>query len=458
MDCYIDIYTLNDFHGALFAEGDEPGISRLGNFLLLKRREATTVILSAGDMFQGTAVSSLCHGDVVVDAMNYIGFDAMTIGNHEFDWGIENLRRLTDGDTANNEAGFPILGANIIYKETGEPVEWARPYAVIERQDIKIGIIGVLGADLTNDILGSIIAEYEFIDPLPVIKKHSRFLRGELGCQVVIVVAHADTTPINGKIAFLPAEEKVDAIVNGHTHNYYAGETPGIGGVMIPYIQSGNNGKYIGHIRLYYDRAKQKVIDVDCENIPANLACRDESEEINALLSNYQDLIDIAKAEIAIAGVDIDRQWAASWVAEIIKKHADADLGVINIGGIRDAAFPITKGEPVTYGRVFRMTPFENKIVTVELKGNQLREIIARPAAGKLVFSSNFDAASGLLEGKKLKAGEYYLTATVDFVLEAPVYQMLAGRKIDYSDIKLRDLLVGKIAASASRNNGFWQT
>lgn len=121
-------------------------------------------------MFQGTAVSSLCHGDVVVDAMNYIGFDAMTIGNHEFDWGIENLRRLTDGDTANNEAGFPILGANIIYKETGEPVEWARPYAVIERQDIKIGIIGVLGADLTNDILGSIIAEYEFIDPLPVIK------------------------------------------------------------------------------------------------------------------------------------------------------------------------------------------------------------------------------------------------------------------------------------------------
>ncbi len=112
----------------------------------------------------------------------------------------------------------------------------------------------------------------------------------------------------------------------------------------------------------------------------------------------------------------------------------------------------------MTYGRVFRMTPFENKIVTVELKGDQLREIIARPAAGKLVFSSNFDAASGLLEGKKLKAGEYYLTATVDFVLEAPVYQMLAGRKIDYSDIKLRDLLVGKIAASASRNNGFWQT
>lgn len=155
----------------------------------------------------------------------------------------------------------------------------------------------------------------------------------------MIVVAHADTTPINGKIAFLPAEEKVDAIVNGHTHNYYAGETPGIGGVMIPYIQSGNNGKYIGHIRLYYDRAKQKVIDVDCENIPANLACRDESEEINALLSSYQDLIDIAKAEIAIAGVDIDRQRAASWVAEVIKNTPTPILALSISAGLETRRF-----------------------------------------------------------------------------------------------------------------------
>ena len=80
------------------------------------------MILSSGDMFQVTAVSNLSRGEVVVAAMNLIGFDAMTIGNHEFDWGVPALRRFCDGDEGNGEASFPFLAANIRLKASGELV------------------------------------------------------------------------------------------------------------------------------------------------------------------------------------------------------------------------------------------------------------------------------------------------------------------------------------------------
>ena len=223
MDNYIDIYTLNDFHGALFPNRDEPGIARLGCYLLEKRREDPdrTVILSSGDMFQGTAVSNLSRGEVVVAAMNLIGFDAMTIGNHEFDWGVPALRRFCDGDEGNGEASFPFLAANIRLKASGELVPWARPYMVIAKENARVGVIGVIGEDLINDILGSLISDYEFTDMLAAIAEYSKVLREKEGCGIVIVAAHADTMAMNERIAAAGA----DAIVNGHTHNYYAGSS-----------------------------------------------------------------------------------------------------------------------------------------------------------------------------------------------------------------------------------------
>src|SRR5690554_2041853 len=105
MENVINIYTLNDFHGAIFENksAGEIGLSKIGNFLktVKEKQPNNTVILSAGDMFQGAAVSAMTRGKVVVDIMNYIGFDAMALGNHEFDWGINDIIRYHDGDEEN---------------------------------------------------------------------------------------------------------------------------------------------------------------------------------------------------------------------------------------------------------------------------------------------------------------------------------------------------------------------
>ena len=125
----ISMYGVNDLHGAIFEENGEPGIAKISTYLKEKRaeNEEGTLIFSAGDMFQGTAVSSLTKGRVVVDAMNEIGFDAMGIGNHEFDWGISDIEKFLDGDAETNKMNFPLLGANIIEKATGEAVPFTKP-------------------------------------------------------------------------------------------------------------------------------------------------------------------------------------------------------------------------------------------------------------------------------------------------------------------------------------------
>lgn len=88
---YLDIYSINDLHGAIEEDEYGRGLARIGNFLIEKKttNPDNTVILVAGDMFQGTAISNLTYGGVVVEALNYIGIDAFTIGNHEFDWGFK---------------------------------------------------------------------------------------------------------------------------------------------------------------------------------------------------------------------------------------------------------------------------------------------------------------------------------------------------------------------------------
>jgi len=148
----LTILTTNDFHGAIAETGGQYGIARLAqNFKMVKDASKATVIVSAGDMFQGTALSNYNHGKTIIDIMNIMQFDAMTLGNHEFDWGYNQMYQYVDGNTNNGEAKFPFLGCNIIEKSTGTLPDGVKAYQIVERGGLKIAIIGYMGYG--NDII-----------------------------------------------------------------------------------------------------------------------------------------------------------------------------------------------------------------------------------------------------------------------------------------------------------------
>lgn len=132
----IDLYSINDFHGSFIENGSngEIGMSKLATYLK-DRKEQDSVIISAGDMWQGGVESNLTHGEIIVDAMNYIGFDSMTIGNHEFDWGFDVLEENI------NKMDFPMLAANAIDLRTNEEFPYFKPYTIVEKKMLRLELL-----------------------------------------------------------------------------------------------------------------------------------------------------------------------------------------------------------------------------------------------------------------------------------------------------------------------------
>ena len=117
--------------------------------------------------------------------MNDIGFTAMTLGNHEFDWGLDKIAKYKDGDLTNGEANFPFLGANIFYKGTNRRPDWIDPYTIVDYNGLKVGIVGVVGGTQESSILALNVAEYDFLDE----ETYTYQLVGSIG-----------SDPANGKI------------------------------------------------------------------------------------------------------------------------------------------------------------------------------------------------------------------------------------------------------------------
>ena len=185
----IDFYNFNDLHGK-FEDGDaHPGVDELTAYLehRITSADEYTVLLSSGDMWQGGNASNTTKGKIITDWMNYLGFAAMALGNHEFDWGSDMVRENS------NMAEFPILGINIYDNATGERVDYCEASVMIERGGVQIGIIGAIG-DCHSSIAKDKNQDFNFKvgnELTNLVKAESQKLRSE-GADVIVYLLHSD--------------------------------------------------------------------------------------------------------------------------------------------------------------------------------------------------------------------------------------------------------------------------
>ena len=185
----LKIYYLNDTHGSFIrnTSENEAGMSYISNYIKTHVSEdpQNSIVLSGGDMFQGGYESNETHGAIMIDAMNIIGFDAMVLGNHEFDWGESYI------ETFNQRLNCPIISANTFYSyDYVTRPSWLEPYVVVTRGDLKIGIIGGDQQGIDSSITGSISENFYFPNPVSYIKEYSTYLRKNQGCDIIIAALH----------------------------------------------------------------------------------------------------------------------------------------------------------------------------------------------------------------------------------------------------------------------------
>lgn len=233
------------------AQADKGGFLRRASFVRQMREEHPHLLLfDSGDFSQGSAYYNLYKGEVEVSLMNEMKYDAATIGNHEFDFGMDNMKRIY------SMAQFPIVCAN--YDFSGTVLEGlVKPYVILEREGLRIGVFG-----LSPQMDGLVSAEnykgVKFEDPVSAAERVVGLLRGQEHCDVVICLSHLgwDIEGIDD-VEVIPATRGIDVVLGGHSHTYF--EHPEIvknaDGKDVICNQMGKNGRYVGVLHLHVDPA-----------------------------------------------------------------------------------------------------------------------------------------------------------------------------------------------------------
>ena len=214
-----------------------------------RKQNPDLLFFDSGDFSQGSGYYTLFKGEVEVGLMNQMGYDAATIGNHEFDFGLNNLAKLI------RMANFPIVCSN--YDFTGTPCEGlVKDYITLHRNGLKIGVFA-LGAPMKGLVSNKNCEGVTFLDPAETAQKYVKLLRKQEKCDVVICLSH-----LGWKISEYPDEHFIreidgcDLVLGGHTHTYmptleYA---PDKTGRMIPDDQNGKHGVFVGKLVLTFEK------------------------------------------------------------------------------------------------------------------------------------------------------------------------------------------------------------
>lgn len=355
---FVDFYAVNDFHG----ETDK--IARVGGYLK-EKKDGNTVLLSSGDMFQETLESNSNYGSLLNACMEEIGFECMTIGNHEFDWGLDKLQQLS------NQTSVKFLGANIYHwdRNTGWGTfadEIADPYHIVTLENgLKIGIIGVIGSNQITSISANLVQTIGFKYPSEVVPELSNKLRNEEKCDVVVVSIHngaSDTL----KDKYLEMEDYADAVFCAHSHRKELEEKDGT-----PFIQGGGNGEYISNIRLSVEK-DGTVTCIQSKNISYNSGWTEDATVAKMVKDSNDSIASMANEKVATFVGSFNRDSAMPrLVCKAIADYAysqgyDIDMALVN--STRNSVY----GGDVTYTELFNAIPFDNIVYIAEVSGRDL--------------------------------------------------------------------------------------
>lgn len=210
-----------------------------------RRKNPDLLLFDSGDFSQGSSYYSMFKGDVEVGLMNMMRYDAATIGNHEFDFGMENMARLF------RMADFPIVCAN--YDFTGTCVEGlVKPYVVIRRNGVKIGVFG-LSPKMRGLVSDKNCVGVKYLDPVRAAQKTADLLKNKEKCDLVVCISHLGWN-IGGDddVLMMKNTRNIDIVLGGHSHSYFKQEkwVKNLDGVSVPNDQNGKSGIFVGRLEV----------------------------------------------------------------------------------------------------------------------------------------------------------------------------------------------------------------
>lgn len=376
-----DVFAVNDLHGRFADTDDQPGVDELSTYL--SHYTGNRLLLSTGDMWQGTYESNLTRGFIITEWMNEIGFDAMTLGGHEFDWGEEWLKE--------NEqlAQFPFLGINIYSRLTDQQVDYCQSSITVEFQGAKIGIIGSIGdnyssisPEYTRDIYFKVGHELT-----ELVKEESQKLRSEGADFIIYCVhdGHEKTTEATQaqKVSDKALSDYYDTVLSGDyvdlvfeadSHYWYLLQD----GQGVYHLQGGGNNSGISHARVIIDTAKGTSQIVTAELIPnSTYEYLHDHPVVEELMEKYADQIAPGTRLLGYNSKYRNDAAICRLVAQLYCEKGMEKWGsqydIVLGGGYLNCRSPGVLNEGhVSYDQLLSILPFDNQITLCSIRGSDL--------------------------------------------------------------------------------------
>ena len=362
---------------------------------------AYAAAVCCGDFLQGNTTGAISKGQYIADILRLMDYHALTLGNHEFDYGVPRMRKLLE------DAGTPVTCVNLY--EAGEPEPMYAPYIIHQYGDKKIAYIGactpetmILEGYSFYDTNGILLYDLKPKTFYALVQQAVDAARAE-GADYVILLSHVGETPQSmgfSSYRLVNNTRGIDIVLDGHSHEVIEGaKVKNLDGKEIIVTQTGTQFAHVGKLLItpdgHFSTQLIKRQDIPYENAKVTATVDSIHKKVKAVTSEV-----VAHSDYRLVVSDENDQWvvrgeetnAGDLVADAYRYALKADIGFENGGGIRN---DIQAGD-ITYGDIIGMLPYDNTLRRIMVSGEQLQQMLTRCTALVPLLDGNFPQCSGL--------------------------------------------------------------
>jgi 2',3'-cyclic-nucleotide 2'-phosphodiesterase (5'-nucleotidase family) len=356
----LTILHTNDLHARLSPlEDKQGGFAYYATVIRRERANCTDcILLFAGDLVQGSPVSTIFHGLPVYEIANLFGFDAATLGNHEFDYGWMQVRKFIQ--TAN----YPMVTCNLV-GANGQL--FTQPYVILTVNKLRVAVIGAMTDTLRDLSEPQLLGEWHALPVVATARKYAAELRAK--SDLVVLLGH-----ITGQeeTQFLNTATEIPVLVTGHLHTGLSQALSRDGRVL---VRVKGYGAELGRLELQVDTEKKAPVSWTWKRIPVDSTKLEPAADVAREVKHWED--DVAARvdqPLAVSKKQFTKLEVKRLIEQAMRDETGADFAFMNLGGVRDI---VPRGQ-LKVRNIWDIMPFDNTVVVGTFKGRDLPKVVVR--------------------------------------------------------------------------------